>query len=103
MPFLHGGLFGKHLRQLGRVPHGELKEDFVARGVCGAQDVSMPERMGAMCTWIQEVLAEAGRERWASVFRITSVVYDDLYRTPLFEKPVWYRPDQPDPVPLFAR
>lgn len=59
-------------------------------------------RRKAMCRWTQEVLAELHIENWASIFRISSVVFDELYTTPIFDEPVWYRPDSLSPVPLFT-
>jgi hypothetical protein len=54
-----------------------------------------------MCAYTQEVLADLHMENWSNIFRITSVEYDQLFTTPLFDEPVWHRPDSPTPVPLF--
>ncbi len=59
-------------------------------------------RRKAMCAWIQEVLSDLHMENWASIFRISSVVFDELYDAALFDEPVWYRPDSPTPVSLFT-
>ena len=61
-------------------------------------------RVKTMAAWTQDVLTEMQMERWAGIFRFTSVVYDTLYEDAhtLFEKPVWYRPDSPTPVPLLG-
>jgi Replication-relaxation len=59
-------------------------------------------RRKAMCTWIKEVLSDLKMEDWSQIFRITSVVYEELYDSALFDEPVWHRPDSPTPVPLFA-
>jgi hypothetical protein len=44
------------------------------------------------------------REQYASLFRFAAVEYEKMYDQPhrLFTQPVWYQPDEPDPVPLFA-
>jgi Replication-relaxation len=44
------------------------------------------------------------REQWASLFRFATVEYEKMYDQPhrLFTEPVWYKPDEPDPVLLFA-
>lgn len=59
-------------------------------------------RRRAMCVWTQEVLKEQRKEAWASVFRFGSVSVEDMYEGTLFEKAVWYRPDQAAPVGLFG-
>jgi hypothetical protein len=43
------------------------------------------------------------RDKWASLFRFSTVDYETMYDQPhrLFTEPVWYKPDEPDPVPLF--
>jgi hypothetical protein len=45
----------------------------------------------------------AERDKWASLFRFATVEYTKMYDQPhrLFTEPVWYKPDEPDPVPLF--
>jgi hypothetical protein len=59
-------------------------------------------RRAAMCAYTREVLSDLHMENWSNIFRITSVEYDQLFTTPLFDEPVWYRPDKPTPVPLFT-
>jgi hypothetical protein len=59
-------------------------------------------RQAAMCAYTQEVLADLHMENWSNIFRITSVEYDQLFTTPLFDESVWYRPDSASPVPLFT-
>jgi hypothetical protein len=59
-------------------------------------------RRKAMCAWTKEVLADLHMENWSNIFRITSIEYDQLFTTPLFDESVWYRPDSPTPVPLFT-
>lgn len=58
-------------------------------------------RRRTLCRWTQELLAELGMEKWGTIFRFTAVALDDLYKTPIFEAPVWYWPDSAVPVPLF--
>ena len=43
------------------------------------------------------------REQYASLFRFATVEYEKMYDQPhrLFTQPVWYQPDEPDPVLLF--
>ena len=65
-----------------------------------------PEYRNARCktmnSWTREVLAELNLKSWAGIFRFTAIEFDRLYDSvaTLFEKPVWYRPDFPTPVPL---
>ena len=61
-------------------------------------------RARTMAAWTREVLAELKMERWAGIFRFTSVVFDTLYEEApaLFEQPLWYRPDSATPVPLLT-
>jgi hypothetical protein len=60
-------------------------------------------RRAAMCAYTREVLAELQMENWSHIFRFTSIEYDQLFTTPLFDdKPVWYKPDSDSPVPLFT-
>jgi hypothetical protein len=50
----------------------------------------------------EEELRLAEREKWASLFRFATVEYEKMYDQPhrLFTEPVWYQPDEPDPVSL---
>jgi hypothetical protein len=50
-----------------------------------------------MCALTQEVLSDLNKESWVQIFRFISVEYDQLYTTPLFDEPIWYRPDKPTP------
>jgi hypothetical protein len=59
-------------------------------------------RRRAMCTWAQQVLAELHMENWSHIFHFASVEFDQFYTAPLFDEPVWYRPDSPTPVRLFT-
>jgi hypothetical protein len=74
----------------------------VAYATTGQKHEYRETRRKAMCAWTQEVLAELYKEDWASVFRFHSLCLDDIYNTPLFEAPVWFRPDVPTPLPLFT-
>jgi hypothetical protein len=60
-------------------------------------------RRRAMCAWTSEVLKELGKMNWSPIFRIASVVFEDLYTSPMFDEPVWYRPDSPVPIPFLRR
>lgn len=80
----------------------ETEAVMIAYATTGETPAYRETRRRTMCAWTQEVLAEQQMESWASVFRFCSVAYDDLYTAPLFQDPVWYRPDQPQPVPLFT-
>jgi Replication-relaxation len=53
------------------------------------------ERRRALQAWTQEVLTACGLEDWAAVFRFAAVGYTELFTLPLFDAPVWYRPDDP--------
>jgi hypothetical protein len=59
-------------------------------------------RRATMCRWTQEVLAESNKEKWASIFRFHNLCLDTIYSSQIFEEPVWYWPDRPDPLPLFS-
>jgi hypothetical protein len=59
-------------------------------------------RRKAMCRWTQEVLAELHMENWSNIFRFSSVQFDQLYTTTIFDEPVWYQPNSPTPAPLFT-
>jgi hypothetical protein len=54
----------------------------------------------ALQGWTRELLCELKLEDWADVFRFATVDYDTLYTAPLFDAPVWYRPDSQTPLPL---
>lgn len=58
-------------------------------------------RRKAMVEWTKEGLKELGLENWASLFRFCSVSFGELYAGGIFDKPVWFRPDQERPVGLF--
>ena len=54
-------------------------------------------RRQALCRWIMEVLTTRRMQEWAGVFRVTSLVHAEIFQTPLFDSPVWYRPDAAHP------
>jgi hypothetical protein len=67
-------------------------------------------RLHNMLRWTEDVLTEADelplkeREQWTSLFRFATVDFEKMYDQAhaLFTQPLWYKPDDPDPVPLFA-
>jgi hypothetical protein len=54
------------------------------------------QRRRALQSWTQEVLADCHLEHWSTIFRFASVGYNELFTLPLFDSPVWYRPDDPE-------
>jgi hypothetical protein len=50
------------------------------------------------------VLTQLGFPEWGVIFRFAAISFDTLYADipTLLEKPVWYRPDKSEPVPLFG-
>ena len=52
----------------------------------------------------EDTVRLAERAKWASLFRFATVDYEAMYDQPhrLFTEPLWYKPDEPDPVPLFG-
>jgi hypothetical protein len=58
-------------------------------------------RLRAMCEWTREVLEELQEEDWASVFLFSTLSLDEMYSPIIFQKPVWFKPNEPTPVPLF--
>jgi hypothetical protein len=60
-------------------------------------------RQATMCAWIMETLDELEKRGWAGIFRITSIIMDDVYELGLFDKTVWFRPDATStPMPLLG-
>ncbi|MGH8650930.1 MAG: hypothetical protein ACREYE_01555 [Gammaproteobacteria bacterium] len=59
-------------------------------------------RRKAMSRWAMQVLKELRKESWVSILRLTSTTLEDIYQTPFFDSPIWYRPDSDKPVTLFA-
>lgn len=102
--------FKQHVRsRIEYVRSGAYQEVFgtaavlIAYATTGETPAYRETRRAAMCAWTAEVLAEQGRDAWASVFRFCSLTREMLYETPLFTETVWYRPDHPEPVWLFAQ
>jgi hypothetical protein len=54
------------------------------------------ERRRALQGWTREALAQLHMEDWAAVLRFAAVGYNELFTLPLFDAPVWYRPDDPE-------
>jgi Replication-relaxation len=87
---------------------GEYKKMFqtdavlIAYVTTGERPEYRETRRHAMCAWTSEVLKELGKENWSHIFRFTSVVFDEIYTTPLFDEPIWCCLDSPTPVPLFT-
>jgi hypothetical protein len=104
----HGKKYMSHVRsRIEFIRSGAYKKMFGTEAVIigyvttGDRPEYRESRRKAMRAWTDEVLSELGLASWSSIFRFTSVVFDQLYTTPLFDEPVWYRPDSPTPVPLF--
>ena len=57
-------------------------------------------RVRFMVERAREALKELRLESWASVLRFAAVERKSLLTTPLFEAPVWLRPDSDSPVAL---
>jgi len=62
----------------------------------------LKQRLASMRAWTNQVLADLNRPNWARVFRFCALSMDEVYGAPLFSEPVWFRPDEPDPVKLFT-
>jgi hypothetical protein len=74
----------------------------IAYATTGERPEYVQPRLRAMRAWTREVLSELDRESWGSVFRFTGLSLDRVYETPLFDEPVWLRPDEEKPVPLLT-
>jgi Replication-relaxation len=83
------------------IKSGAYRKMFGTEAVMIAYITTGETRRKAMCAWAQQVLAELHMENWSHIFRFSSVEFDQLYTTPMFDEPVWYRPDSPIPVLLF--
>lgn len=59
-------------------------------------------RRHTMSVWASEVLKELGMTNWSPIFRFSSVVFEELYTSSVFDEPIWYRLDSPTPVPLLT-
>jgi hypothetical protein len=104
----HKAPFQKRLQErLEFIRSGQYQQVFgvpavmIAYATTGQLPTYRETRQQALCNWIMEVLAGLKMENWAGVFRVTSLVYQDIYTNPLFDAPVWYRPDASQPLPLF--
>jgi hypothetical protein len=100
--------FKKHVRsRVDFIRSGVYRKVFLTEAVIityvttGERPEYRETRLRAMCAWTQDVLADLHLESWAAIFRFTSLQFDELYSTPIFSAPLWYRPDSPTPVPLF--
>jgi hypothetical protein len=101
--------FKRHVKaRLNFIRSGEYARVFGAEAVLIAYATTgqTPEyrqtRAVTICAWIREVLEELEMENWAGIFRVTSLVHEEIYTSPLFEAPVWYRPDGDTPVRLLS-
>jgi hypothetical protein len=104
-----GGRFREHLRsRIDFIKSGGYRELFHTNAVVIAYVTigDRPEygetRRKAMCRWTMEVLTNLHLQNWSHLFHYTSVKCRELYSTPIFSEPVWYRPDSPTPVPIFT-
>lgn len=104
-----GRVFRSHVRsRVIFLQSGAYRELFQAPGatICyltaGERPEYLASRRKAICRFIMEVLQELGKESWASIFRVCSVVPEELYSTPLFDGPIWQRPGSAQPAPLFT-
>jgi hypothetical protein len=68
----------------------------VAYVTTGANPHHMDSRRASMQRWTDELLADLKLSNWASLFRFAAIEYNSLFTTPLFDAPVWYRPDEPE-------
>jgi hypothetical protein len=59
-------------------------------------------RRRALQDWTEELLRERKLTDMAGLFRFAAVDYDRLYSTSLFDAPIWYRPETPNPVALLT-
>jgi hypothetical protein len=104
----HGKKYMSHVRsRIEFIRSGAYKKMFQTDAVLIAYMTpgDLPEyretRRKAMCRWTQEVLAELNMENWSNIFRFSSVQFDQLYTTPIFDE-LWYQPNSLTPVPLFT-
>ncbi len=101
----HKAPFQTHLKaRLEFIRSGQYADVFgvpaviIAYATTGQLPTYGQTRRQALCAWIMDVLAELKMENWAEIFRVTNLTHEDIYTTPLFDAPVWYRPDAPQPV-----
>jgi hypothetical protein len=72
----------------------------IAYATTGDRPEYRETRRRAMCVWTGEVLAELRLTSWAAIFRFCSLTHEEIYTTPLFQDPLWFRPDSEIPVRL---
>jgi hypothetical protein len=72
----------------------------IAYATSGGRAEYRETRRQTMSRWIREVLEELRLTSWAPIFRVASLTYEELYTSPLFEGPVWFRPDSDVPLRL---
>jgi hypothetical protein len=104
----HKAPFQTHLKaRLEFIRSGQYAEVFsvpavlIAYATTGQLPTYGDTRRRALGGWIMEILAELKMENWAGVFRVTSLTHAEMFETPLFDAPVWYKPDADSPVSLF--
>ena len=73
---------------------------YLVTGDAAENPARRKSRLRALCRWTKEILEQEELEDWASVFRF-AVVKEDIYTTPLWSAPVWYRPYSFHRVRLF--
>jgi hypothetical protein len=103
----HKAPFQQHLKaRLEFIRSGEYAKVFgvpaviIAYATTGQLPTYGETRRQALCHWIMEVLTELKMETWAEIFRVTKLSHAEIYQTPLFDAPVFYRPDTAQPLPL---
>ena len=79
-----------------------VKAVIVAYATTGQTPAYRETRRATMTRWIQDVLAELGMKDWAGIFRMTSVVFEQVYDQGIFEKAIWFQPNVARPLPLFT-
>lgn len=107
----HGTAYKDRLREhiksrIEFLQSGEYQKVFKSRG-CMIAYITTGEfkeykntRLRFMVERAKEALKEMRLESWASVLRFAAVERKSLLTTPLFEAPVWMRPDTDSPVTL---
>jgi protein involved in plasmid replication-relaxation len=74
----------------------------IAYVITGDLPEHLDNKRRAISKLTMEVLKELGKASWASSFRFHSLCLADYYKSDIFSEPVWYQPNSPKPVPLFA-
>jgi hypothetical protein len=78
------------------------KAVLIAYVTAGDRPSHLEARRKTMCAWTNDLLNELDMEKWASMFRFHALAVDEMYTSPLFDAPVWYRPDITSPLMLFS-